>query len=305
MPSGSSVERALICTGSVSLPQANNINEFADEGTSCHTFIDTCLDAKINDPEGLQEARLKALAALPEEHREAASDIAIDRIEPLTGHMGETAFVYDVISGNVRFLGQRIGRNYGELAPTEIPFSADAIGHSDDKVWVVDWKTGYRKVTPAAKNWQLRLAALAVAKYYGKDQALVAVVYTRGKVWYDWAEKPFDAMDLEGFAQELKDAYVKWTSETPRFTTGSHCSYCAALTSCPAMAGLVQKVLNGDAANGDLDPVSAYELMRSMQAAIKNVEGFVRTIALREPIELKNGKHFGMSPKGRVEEFRK
>jgi hypothetical protein len=291
MPSGSSVERALSCTGSVTLPSFDNVNEFAEAGTVLHEYIDNALEYGVE----------VALAKVPPEHTDAALAIKIAGIEKLPGHEGELALAYDLLADTTRVVGQRIGRDYGpRLKPSEIFLTIDAAGHDESKVYAIDYKTGFKQVSPAKSNWQLRLGALATARLHGASKAWVAIVYTKGKLYTDWAE--FDSIDLDSFADQLKDAYKAWTSAKPRFTTGAHCGYCPAISQCPAQAGL-WKTLTGKADN--LDPVELYELFRAGQAQLKALESTLRAVATQQPIELGDGRLYGIAKDGKLKEFRR
>jgi hypothetical protein len=96
----------------------------------------------------------------------------------------------------------------------------------DDRLYLVDWKTGKWPVTPPAKNLQVNAAGIALAQRPGFIAPPTAYVpgiyYTRDGV-FEWGEP----VELGGPAhlaifEEIRAAAL--LDETPR--PGDHCGSC-------------------------------------------------------------------------------
>jgi hypothetical protein len=282
-----------------------NINEAASSGTTIHDFHYWARK------EGVESA-WKKVGEVSEELTKKLKqfELQLPKIPLPANYIGELALAYDIERDTARIIGENVARAYGNIGPTEIALSLDITGTGSDMdeqpcSVILDLKTGFTAVTPPANNWQLRVGALALTRVQGTHMARVGITKTSGVVpWTDWAT--FDAMDLDGFAAELKLAYKKWQGE-PKFVTGSHCAWCPAISSCPAQTGLIKSVLNkGSAANFDKeDWTSAYETLKSLKAAVKHLEDSIKFKASQEPIVLKNGLVYGTSPSGTMKEFKK
>ncbi len=309
MPSGSSLERAMNCYASVVLPKVKDINEAADRGTALHEYLRV---AKGGDREG-------ALASCPEEYRAEAEAIDLSRLPVCAEEHAEIALAYDIATGKARVAGYNLGRNYGPLAPTEIPLSLDWVGVQDRKAIVLDYKTG-AAVTSAKRNWQLKLGALAIANAmsgYGLQTVVVAAVYTRsGRPQFDYAE--FNSFDLDGFAEDLRGAYAEWKNEGSnaangdfRYTTGPHCKFCPSASYCVATNSLIRAMANkpGEVADEIIstlekgDPRAAYKNLSAAKAALKAVEAKIDAYAKNTPIELGDGVVYGEKTGGGREEI--
>lgn len=159
------------------------------------------------------------------------------------GSLGEAAFTYNVASGESRFLGQDIDRNYGELTDGEIPGSLDVLDVLEDHVLITDWKSGvgYRQAPPAV-NLQLQHNAIAAATYHKKDRAIVQLVYTRtGEV----KDAEFDALDFAAIHDRLYGIWSRVRAAQAALalngdlisagliTEGDCCWRCPAEAACP------------------------------------------------------------------------
>lgn len=305
IPTGSSLERSMICTGVVSLPHVNSLNEAASAGNALHDFhywsrkdgTETAWKMVSHyRAEPLDEDLLKRLKQF---------ELMLPKIPQPPGYVGELALCYDIATDTARVIGENVGRQYGKLGDSEIALSLDITGQEGNRTYVYDIKTGFTAVSPPSLNWQLRVGALAHSRAFRTNCATVGITSTKGL--YPYTETAdFDEMDLDGFASELQGALAKWKGE-PKFTTGSHCAYCPAMNSCPAMTGLVKGVINKDkAANLDTgDWADAYSTLKALKAATKKLEDAIKFKASNEPIALKNGMHYGVAGNGTMKEFKK
>jgi hypothetical protein len=81
-----------------------------------------------------KQGQEKALDEAPEEYREICAAIDLSRIPSTdSGKFShEVAMAYDAHADTARIVGYDIGRNYGELAPGEIPLTIDVLGLTED-----------------------------------------------------------------------------------------------------------------------------------------------------------------------------
>ena len=74
--------------------------------------------------------------------------------------LAEVAFAYDVETGKARELGRDVERQYGKLAPTEIPGSLDLLYMVGDVLHIDDYKTGRSEVPPEFRRSKTRYMLL-------------------------------------------------------------------------------------------------------------------------------------------------
>jgi len=294
------------CPASAALPQVRSDSEPARKGTAVHLYL-ACLASGRSREEALDE--------VPAEYRAACGAIDVSRL-PTLEYAPEVAFAYDYATGNARELGRGLDRGYPDLGPTEIPMTLDSVGVGGSQVVVFDVKTGRGRVTPAARNGQIRLGALAAARAYGASRATVGLVYVReGEApWSDVAD--LDEMDLDAAAIEARDvmrrvgeaAEVVTAGGTPTLTTGDHCRYCPARTACPARVALLRACVQTPeeirarvfAGLEQGERAQAYRLARQIEVLGRELLDALRTSAADEPIDLGDGLAYGLC-KGRDE----
>lgn len=270
----SGLSRVLNCAGSVRLPRAENVSQWADAGHDEH-------------------------AEIADQHAAGTLPAWIAKLVP-AGARSEVALAFDVATRQGRVIGENIGRAYGDVAPFEVVGSADMVGIEDDAVVVLDWKTGYLDVEPAATNPQMAFYALAACRAFGKDRAIVRIVYTKSNR-VDAAE--LDALDLAAFADRLESLFrsVAADRQTGPINTreGSWCRYCPSKSVCPSKVGLLAQVASGGLAvtGGELTPAlaaSAYEQLVRIEQIVKEARARLLTFVEEQgPIDLGNGRAFG------------
>jgi hypothetical protein len=239
---GSSAERAIKCAASEALPHVHSTSEDAARGHAIHAFL-----AAANASNAEQ-----AIETVPVEYRPACDAIDVDRIPQLdgAGYAAEVAFAYDVELGTARELGRGLDRAYGELGPDEVPLTVDSfgLGRDGEGVFIGDYKSGVQRVTPARRNPQLLLGALAATRAYGRTRADVAIVYVADAPWFDHAA--IDEWTLDAFAVELRKAakavraarQLVAAGLQPDVVEGDHCRYCRAFDSCSAKVALARAI---------------------------------------------------------------
>lgn len=277
-PSGSTMARAIVCPPSHTLPRALETTDLAERGDELHGYIRLTIEGHP-DP----------LSAVPEEYREDAAKLDIKReLEGLTVVGTEMAYVLDVSTGKVRFLGSNIGRKYGALSPYEVPCTLDLEAMVGGVPIAKDWKTG-RHQTKAEGSWQMRLQACCLAAKYDADQVMVCLSY----ICNDWSEPAtFDRMEMDGFLEQAKaaiDAIREATHNTP-VSVGDHCTFCPSLVYCPAKNALLRSIVGVKhlelLAMTPEERGAAWAKAKDIEALLKIVQTTLREMAQQEPLPL-------------------
>lgn len=154
----------------------------------------------------------------------------------------EGAYVLNAQAGTVRYLGARIGRKYGELAPGEVPLTIDYAGYDGDMLVLGDWKGFGAHVESPAENLQLLAGACAVALYakqngrseLGPVQLEIPHVTETGL----WCEREvISSLRLMAAMREIATIIPSIPGSEP--SPGDHCRYCNANGACPATSETV------------------------------------------------------------------
>ena len=285
MTTGSGIERALECRASSVLPHVHTVGgAHATFGTESHAHLERIAG-------GMSAA--DSLALVDDEHRLAVAGIDLDDLRGDLMLSSEVALAYNVVTDTARVLGQSLGRAY-DVTPDEIAMTLDLVGVTDDAVIVKDFKTGWSKRTPAARNGQMRGGALAAARAFKRDAARTELVYLRdGRPAYrDRAEMA--AIDLAAFAAELRAMHERIRADRVRYAAGEHitpregdhCKYCPAAWSCPAKTAILRQALATD----DNLPVTAadagtlWERIGEAEKALKAAKSKLIALASHEPL---------------------
>lgn len=278
--SASSIARRRGCIGSSVLQRNENHSEWADSGHEEHDRLATDTLA----------------GALPPE---------LARWVPPNPRV-EVKLAWDVFSGVGRILGEGAGRNYDGVQSTEIAGSCDVIAVVGEAVVIIDWKTGFADVEPAATNSQLWFYALAAARALGCSSAIIRVVYTKRDGWCD--EHEIGPLELAEYASELQslngriESARKAYRETRQVETneGSWCKHCPSKSVCPSKNALLAQVASrGLAIIGDtaMTPERAAEAHREIERfeSLLNEAKKRRDAWVTEngPIDLGDGRMYG------------
>lgn len=279
-PTASALPRLMNCTASAVLSRAENHNEWSESGHDEH--------------EDLAE---QTLAGTLPGH--------LARLVPPSPRV-EVKVAYDVSTRTGRIIGEGSGRDYGTPGPFEIVGSFDVGGVDGDRVVIVDWKTGFADVEPAATNSQLWFYALAACRAFGLDKAVIRIVYTNQGGRCD--EHEIDALDLAEFAGRLEALHTRIAAlqaarkrgEILETREGSWCKHCASKPYCPSKnALLVQVAEHGLAVIGDAEmtpqrAAGAYEQIVRVEQLVKEARKRLETyVEERGPIDLGGGRMFG------------
>lgn len=275
MITASALTRLRNCPSSAVLPRAENHSEWADLGHEAH----------------------EELAIFSPDHPFA-------HLIPANAR-AEVKLAYDVATRAGRIIGEGSGRDYGSPGPFEIVGSCDVLGVEADRVIVIDWKSGFADVEPAATNAQLWFYALAACRALGRSSATIRIVYTQTR---RIDEHEIDALDLAEFATSLERLHTQVAErhaarkrgEIVDTHEGAWCKWCPARPHCPSKhALLVQVAEKGLAVLGDatMTPERAragYEqlvlLEQLVRDARKRLEVYVDE---NGPIDLGGGRFFG------------
>lgn len=217
----------------------------------------------------------------------------------------EVSYVLDLETRTVREIGVNLQRAYGQLSPSEIALTIDIELQNDGVWWVGDWKSRGR-VPAAAKNWQIKAGAIAVATRHGADAVIGFVGYLDDSE-LDTAH--FDAFDIAGWWDDLRAMRVRIAQAEARHaegqelnvSAGSWCQYCPAMPYCPAHTRLARSLL------GELDTIEerfealskeqcgrAWDTLKRYKTVAERIEASIRERARREPIPLSNGRHLAL-----------
>ena len=275
LPTASNLTRAILCPCSESLPHFDTIGVYSQAGNAIHAYL---ADPEHKLPDG--------------EFREACENIDLDAL-PKGDWAAEVAFAWDYETDAARELGRNLGRKYPETRPTEYIGTADVVGLTEDAAIVLDWKSGYGDLP--RENWQLRALALFAARAYGRSAAQVAIVRT----WAPDRIRPqsFDALDLAGFASELKAMPMAW-SNAPRLVQGDHCTYCPAFASCPAKLALFRQAIDLPTID-ETNAAALYVKTEAVAQILGKLRAGLAMYAKEHPITLPNGNIYGPVQKSR------
>lgn len=301
---GSGFARAEACTPSTFLPGVDEpVSQHAKAGSAVHRYL--CLVAEVGAE--------SALELIEEEYRDLCAVLDLEALPHSSPEAWavEVAYAWDYIQDTARELYRGSGaRDYGDLAPSEVPGTADLVGLDGDTVIVLDLKTGWKPLGPPAESMQLGFYAVAAARALGATKALVGFVRLRdGAPRYEYAT--LDELDLEAMAERLRgvvsrvgEAEADWllTGQPPTLRTGDHCEFCPVFLCCPAKATLVRE-LAVQAASSDpaeLTPVlnaedvpQALERLWAAQDVLSRVEKTLKEYAATNPVHLPDGSVYG------------
>lgn len=238
--SGSGLARYLTCLGAAVLPQEDFETKSAARGDGIHRFLELVADGV---------PREEALAEVADSVRHVCASIDVAK---LPRGLPEAAFAFNVLTGEARLLGSRIGRDYErfELDDAELVATADLVATGDwqrvdaaPEPAVYDYKSGIMEVEPAVTNAQLLFLSLCLWRVCGRlPRREILTIDGYGAVYADGAVA--DELELEAFELELRAlweaqgrAHYEWT-KTGRVPVvpSTHCRWCGARPNCPEFA---------------------------------------------------------------------
>jgi len=258
----SMLERASECPASLVLPQYPHTGIEAAHGTKNHAKAEKEL------PFGLSHL-----------------------VADLTERENEAAYVLDVKNETARKC-EPGARNYGELDEWEIGTTPDLVGRIAGSHWRVrDWKSR-KLVTVPRDNLQVISQVLAVFSVHR------AAVVDAGIGYLSSGEDDphtFSAFDVGDLWAKLRRVVQRAVGATPdQIREGDWCTYCPALSACPAKKALATAF--GVDIEGTIDglPIEAVGVLRakveSFKRLIDRADEAIKARAKRGPIPLGGGK---------------
>jgi hypothetical protein len=244
---GSTAKRVIACPGSVALVQKmppKPSSEHADRGTMLHDviaeilgkdlpwdqFIGTVYEGQVLTQELFDEKIVVALELL-------------DEVDP------DKRMEYEVET--------RVG--FGDLLPGVFG-STDLVGRVGDRAVVLDWKFGDGVVVDAVENDQLMFYAAACMRTESAQWAfagateveLIIVQPPMIKRWVTTKER------IKQFELDLVQAVKASQKPDAKLQHGDHCRWCAAKPVCPRMTGAVDRALQIQLKEIDVDMLGKY-----------------------------------------------
>ena len=289
LPTASRLERAVNCVASNVLPAVEREGgEHQEQGRAIHQFLENVRNV----------GREKALAALPEEYLPLCEAIDVTALPvDAASYAAEVTLAWCWRTNTGRELGRGLGRDYRAATETEFVGTADIVGLLPDAVEIKDYKPRWSpNVTPAARNYQLKLLALAACRAYGKSEAHVELIHVGPDgAWRDSAK--FDAFELDVFSGELAGLamYVEQARALPELavaTEGKWCRFCPSFVHCPAKKSLALTLATAPQDAIRLTPETAGAAWARLKAArqvLDTVEEALEQYARETPFETPDG----------------
>lgn len=302
---GSGLGRARKCPPSVVLPQTRTIRPDATFGDVVHAFL---RDVPAMGVES-------AIARQPEEHRAALGIIETDGL-PLDpdAYAQEVAFAYDPTTDTARELGRGMSRDqaYARARDGEVCCTVDVVGLTPTAVIVPDYKSGWQDLGPVKENMQLRFGALCAARAYGRDAAEVSIIRVHpGRTpWHDRASlNVLDIDETAAIVRRIVEAVAAAeralaAGEQLVLTIGPHCTYCPALSACPAQMNLVRTAvetafsrrLPGPEILTEENFGAAWNILEVLEAAVSRYRGTLEDFTRARPVDVGGGYVIGPRP---------
>ncbi len=300
--SGSGLERFVHCLGSSVLPRAHDASssEWATRGQELHAYLQ-----RISEGATAEES----LELVDDRFRDAAAAIDVDALRDVLGLTAEMTFAYNPAFDTARVLGVSLERDYvaAGLTEDEFPVTIDIVGidspTSPVRGTVVDYKTGFAKITPAERNWQMKGGALCLARVFDLDYVDVQLIHLREDLPAKRDRASFTAADIAVAAAQARyrwdqvlrarDDYER-TKIDPEVTKGTWCRHCPSYHACGAQMGLVRAAVERDnyevyTREGGLahDQVAvAYRFLQDIDEPRKRLKAAIYAAAKERPVLL-------------------
>ena len=294
----SQLQRQAACPASEALPHADEVSTYATKGSVIHQYLEDCVNL---GPE-------EALERVPDEQQEGCASIPLEALpacEP-GAYAAEVALAYNPVTDEGRELGRGLDRDYSGVTDGEDYGTIDVVGLAADgeTVVVYDYKTGFGDVPPADRNWQLKAAAIAAARAYGRSRASVAIIRVRDDGWPPYFDRAtFDEIDMDRIRAGLVEvreavAAAKSSSET-EVTIGEHCRYCPAFRFCPGQRATIAAFGFSELA-AELTPedvAASWHRIKMAEKLIAKAKKAAQEVARRYPVEIGEGRMLGLKEK--------
>lgn len=302
---GSFLPIAMKCAAAGALPAVDDISPFEprDRGVAIHDFLQAV--SERGRDAALAEAEQKYDASM------VATLRAID-VEALPTHLAsEVALAWDWRARATRELGRGIKRQYGKLAPTEIPFTLDLAGVDTSgfspRVFVADYKSGFSWLPRPKDHEQVMMGGVALAKLHDADEAVLSLIKPDSFAPLHLTDT-IDQATIESFADRVEAQMDRVdfarrqvaAGQQPDVVLGPHCRYCPAWKACHGQTGLIRRVAENTMPSRLDDPVTpeqavvAFELLERAKALTHRLEWELEQYLSREPAPLPDGRMLGL-----------
>ena len=244
---GSTAKRVINCPGSVALVQkmpAKPSSEHADRGTMLHDVIAEILGKDL--PWDQFIGTTYEGQVLTQELFDEKIAVALELLDQVDPHKN---MEYEVET--------RVG--FGDLLPGVFG-STDLVGRIGSRAVVLDWKFGDGVVVDAEDNDQLMFYAAACMRtpnaqwaFAGATEVeLIIVQPPMIKRWVTTKER------IKQFEQTLVQAVKAAQQPDAKLAVGDHCRWCAGKPICPKMTGAVDRALQVQLKEIDVDTLGRY-----------------------------------------------
>lgn len=242
---GSTAKRVINCPGSVALvnkmPKQPS-SEHADRGTLLHDAIAAILEDQSVEVIGRTYEGQVLTQDLYDEKIMVALAL-LDEVDP------DKEMLYEVET--------RVG--YGDLLPGVFG-STDLVGRIGSRAIVLDWKFGDGVVVDAVENPQLMFYAAASMRtpeaawaFEGATEIECVIIQPPMiKRWVTTKER------IAQFEQELVQAVKAAQLPDAKLAVGDHCRWCTGKPICPKMTGAVDRALQVQLKEIDVDMLGKY-----------------------------------------------
>jgi hypothetical protein len=242
---GSTAKRVINCPGSVALVQKmppKPSSKYADEGTLLHNAISAILEDMNVDVIGMKY-----------EEQVLTQELYDDKIIPALALLDEV----DPTKEMLYEVETQVG--FGDLLPGVFG-STDLVGRIGSRAIVLDWKFGDGVVVDAIENEQLMFYAAAAMRteaaawaFSGATEVECIIIQPPMiKRWVTTKER------IKQFEQTLVQAVKESQYPDAVLHSGDHCRWCAAKPVCPQMTGAVDRALQVQLKEIDVDTLGRY-----------------------------------------------
>jgi hypothetical protein len=242
---GSTAKRVINCPGSVALVNkmpSQPSSEHADRGTLLHDAIAAILEDQSVEVIGRTYEGQVLTQDLYDEKIMVALAL-LDEVDP------DKEMLYEVET--------RVG--FGDFLPNVFG-STDLVGRIGSRAIVLDWKFGDGVVVDAVENPQLMFYAAASMRtpeaawaFDGATEIECVIIQPPMiKRWVTTKER------IKQFEQELVQAVKAAQQPDAKLAVGDHCRWCTGKPICPKMTGAVDRALQVQLKEIDVDMLGRY-----------------------------------------------
>lgn len=300
-PPASALHIARECPSAFALPASDEVTDAAEQGLALHAYVRALA--------GLGPAA--ALALVPEEHREAAELLDVEKLPT-----DPAAYAHEVAISLNLDTGEAVEVGRGENVPmpnrgqrwVNVRIDVVAIYERDGARWVrtIDLKTGGALQVAARRSAQGLTEGLAAARLFDAVGARVEILHAPPgrRPTFDHVE--LDAFGLDAWAEELREIIDRVHAAREmhargaelKFRAGAHCRYCPALPYCPLHRALIRSVLaDPEKAEREIilgsDVAAAYTSTKILRGVVERIERSIYAHASANPIDLGDGRVLG------------